>query len=96
MFCLLRNIQPRENRAVSFFALGEGWHNYHHTFPWDYKAGELGKWNVTAFWLRVFEKMGLAYDLREPSQDLVQKVIEKSGDGTYEWGTEVEDTEKDA
>ena len=23
-------------------ALGEGWHNYHHSFPWDYRTAELG------------------------------------------------------
>jgi len=27
------NIAPAENRLVSFCALGEGFHNYHHTFP---------------------------------------------------------------
>lgn len=29
-----RYISPAENRGVAFFALGEGWHNYHHVFPW--------------------------------------------------------------
>lgn len=76
---------------VSFLALGEGWHNYHHTFPWDYKAGELGKWNVTAFWIQFFALIGLAYDLKEPSKDLIRKVIEKHGDGKYI--SEVSETE---
>lgn len=26
---------------TSFWAMGEGWHNYHHVFPFDYKAAEL-------------------------------------------------------
>ncbi|KAF4085465.1 hypothetical protein AMELA_G00118840 [Ameiurus melas] len=30
------NINPRENRFVTFSAIGEGFHNYHHTFPYDY------------------------------------------------------------
>ena len=30
-------IGPVENRAVSLLALGEGFHNYHHTFPFDYR-----------------------------------------------------------
>jgi stearoyl-CoA desaturase (delta-9 desaturase) len=31
-----KKIQPSENAMVSIFAMGEGWHNYHHTFPWDW------------------------------------------------------------
>ena len=28
-----KRINPAQNLLVSFFALGEGFHNYHHTFP---------------------------------------------------------------
>lgn len=35
-----RDLKPAENRFVSTVALGEGWHNYHHMFPFDYKAAE--------------------------------------------------------
>jgi stearoyl-CoA desaturase (delta-9 desaturase) len=41
-----RFINPAENLVVAVLALGEGWHNYHHTFPWDYKTSELGKYSV--------------------------------------------------
>ncbi|XP_049530775.1 acyl-CoA Delta-9 desaturase-like [Anopheles darlingi] len=80
-----KRINPAENRAVSMVAMGEGWHNYHHVFPWDYKAAELGNYsfNVTTFWLDVFSKIGWAYDLKEPSKDLVSKTIAKYGDGTH-------------
>lgn len=27
------SISPSQNPTVAFFALGEGWHNYHHVFP---------------------------------------------------------------
>jgi len=33
---------PAENPIVSFFALGEGWHNWHHKYPFDYAASEFG------------------------------------------------------
>lgn len=74
-----------ENLAVSIAAMGEGWHNYHHTFPWDYKAAELGKYsvNLTTFWIDVWSKMGWAYDLKEPSKELIKKVILKHGDGSH-------------
>lgn len=76
-----RRIQPVENKVVSIVALGEGWHNYHHVFPWDYKAAELGNYstNLTTFWLDLFAKIGWAYDMKEPSKDLVRRVIHKYG-----------------
>uniref|UniRef100_A0A8D8B765 Stearoyl-CoA desaturase 5 n=2 Tax=Culex pipiens TaxID=7175 RepID=A0A8D8B765_CULPI len=79
------NIQPVENKLVSVVAMGEGWHNYHHVFPWDYKAAELGKYsvNVTTFWLDFFAKIGWAYDLKEPSKNLVRRTIMRFGDGTH-------------
>jgi len=78
-----RRIGPTEQPFVSFVALGEGWHNYHHTFPWDYKTAELGVGlNWTAHFLRFCQFLGLAYDLKSPSIDLVNKVATKYGDGT--------------
>ncbi|XP_058453624.1 acyl-CoA Delta-9 desaturase-like [Malaya genurostris] len=78
-------IRPVENKYISIVAMGEGWHNYHHVFPWDYKAAELGNYrtNITTFWLDLFAKIGWAYDLKEPSKELVQRTIDKYGDGTY-------------
>lgn len=66
--------------------MGEGWHNYHHVFPWDYKAAELGKYtvNTTTLFLDIFEKLGWAWDMKQPSKELVKRTIAKYGDGTYE------------
>jgi stearoyl-CoA desaturase (delta-9 desaturase) len=33
---------PAENPMVSWFAVGEGWHNWHHKYPFDYAASEFG------------------------------------------------------
>lgn len=75
-----KKINPVENIAVSIAAMGEGWHNYHHVFPWDYKAAELAhRFNITTFWIQAFAKIGWAYDLKEPSAELVRKTIEKCG-----------------
>ena len=39
---------PADNAFVCYAAFGEGWHNYHHTFPYDYSTGEWGPMlNVT-------------------------------------------------
>ncbi|KAF5302719.1 hypothetical protein FQR65_LT08461 [Abscondita terminalis] len=77
-----KSIKPTENIFVSFAALGEGWHNFHHTFPWDYKCSELYFINATALWIDLFAKIGWAYDLKRASNKLVQTVALKRGDGT--------------
>jgi len=33
---------PAENPLVAIAAIGEGWHNWHHKYPFDYAASELG------------------------------------------------------
>lgn len=33
---------PAENPAVAFLSVGEGWHNWHHKYPYDYAASEFG------------------------------------------------------
>lgn len=73
------NILPSENKLVSILAIGEGWHNYHHTFPYDYKAAELGKYslNLTTMFLDLFAKFGWAYDLKEPNKEYLKKRFHK-------------------
>jgi stearoyl-CoA desaturase (delta-9 desaturase) len=45
------------------------------------------KLNVTTFWIDMFAKIGWAWDLKQPSQELVRKTIEKHGDGSHPvWG----------
>lgn len=74
---------------MSFFTLGEGWHNYHHSFPWDYKAAELPGYglNASTAFIETMARLGLAYDLKTPSNELVEKVSLNKGDGTAsKWG----------
>ncbi|XP_029173699.1 acyl-CoA Delta(11) desaturase-like [Nylanderia fulva] len=70
-----RSISPTENAVVSFISCGEGWHNYHHVFPWDYKAAELGnyKLNIATAFIDFFAYLGLAYDLKTASAKIVKK-----------------------
>ncbi|KAL1491043.1 hypothetical protein ABEB36_011699 [Hypothenemus hampei] len=79
-----KHIQPTENPFVSFIAMGEGWHNYHHTFPCDYRTSELGtNLNWTASFIDVFAKIGWAYELKTTVPDLVKSIAKNKGDGTY-------------
>lgn len=84
-----KTINPSENKGVAMFAFGEGWHNYHHVFPWDYKTSELGtyKYNLTTAFIDFFAWIGWAYDLKSVSQEMVKSRVLRTGDGTHEvWG----------
>lgn len=84
-----RYINPSENIGVSVMALGEGWHNYHHVFPWDYKTAELGDYsaNTTTAFIDFFAKIGWAYDLKTVSAEMIKKRAERTGDGSHPvWG----------
>jgi stearoyl-CoA desaturase (delta-9 desaturase) len=54
---------PAENPIVSFFAVGEGWHNWHHQYPYDYAASEFGitsQFNPTKLFIDFFCVIGMA------------------------------------
>lgn len=79
-----RFIMPTESTLVGFVALGEGWHNYHHSFPWDYRAAELGsKYCLTTYVIDFLSYFGLAYDLKSAPFTMIQKRILRTGDGTH-------------
>ena len=55
------NIHARENIYVSIGALGEGWHNWHHKYPFDYAASEFGitqQFNPSKLFIDFFAYMG--------------------------------------
>ncbi len=90
------NINPVENRTVAAFAFGEGWHNYHHVFPWDYKTAELGNYraNYTTAFIDFFAKIGWAYELKSVSDSIIKRRVDRTGDGshaTWGWGDKDQD-----
>ncbi|CAM9264697.1 unnamed protein product [Chrysoparadoxa australica] len=53
---------PAENPVVSICAIGEGWHNWHHKYPFDYAASEFGvstQFNPTKMFIDGMAKLGL-------------------------------------
>ncbi|XP_020286501.1 acyl-CoA desaturase-like [Pseudomyrmex gracilis] len=72
-----KSMSPAENAVVAVLATGEGWHNYHHVFPWDYKAAELGNYsmNFATGFIDFFALLGWAYDLKTVSPDIVKKRV---------------------
>jgi len=72
-----------ESLAVSIAALGEGWHNYHHVFPWDYKTGELGNYfNLSTQFIDFFAWLGWAYDRKSVTPTMVERRANRTGDGS--------------
>lgn len=58
-----RAIKPTDNKLLAIITIGEGWHNYHHIFPWDYKAAELGNYafNLTTGFIDFFAWIGKCF-----------------------------------
>ncbi|XP_030559244.1 acyl-CoA Delta(11) desaturase-like [Drosophila novamexicana] len=84
-----KNINPSQSPYVSAFTFGEGWHNYHHVFPWDYKTAEWGRYslNMTTAFIDFFAKIGWAYELKSVAPETIERRVRRTGDGTHElWG----------
>jgi len=82
-----KSIYAAENTLVAYLALGEGWHNFHHVFPYDYRAAEFGgvtTKNITTMFIEYFSKIGLTYDLKAASNELIEKRILRTGDPSIE------------
>jgi stearoyl-CoA desaturase (delta-9 desaturase) len=74
-------LNNRENNGVIIGAMGEGYHNYHHTFPWDYRTSEFHSIvNLTSIFIEFFAKVGLAYDLKTVTPEIILKRKERTGD----------------
>ena len=61
---------PAENPIVSIAAIGEGWHNWHHKYPFDYAASEYGvmtQFNPTKLVIDAAAAVGLVYDASVPT-----------------------------
>lgn len=77
-------LKPVESEIVALLSIGEGWHNYHHAFPWDYRAAEFGsRYSVSTFIINVLAAAGLVYDLRTTPYTMVQYRALKAGDGSH-------------
>lgn len=83
-------MKPVESAFVSYLSFGEGWHNYHHAFPWDYRAAEFGtRYSFTTFLINLLAKTGQAYDLRTTTPQMIARRVQRTGDGTHIYHEEI-------
>lgn len=74
------NIEPRESCLVSIGALGEGFHNYHHTFPFDYSTSEHGSYfNFTTAFIDFMSFLGFAHNLRTVNPKMIKSRRDRTG-----------------
>ena len=62
--------ESRNNFIFGVLGLGEGWHNNHHAFPTSARHG-LRWWevDVSYYFIRGLQAVGLAWDVRVPSEE---------------------------
>ncbi|KAK7584079.1 hypothetical protein V9T40_005042 [Parthenolecanium corni] len=85
-----KNIRATDNKITWFATLGdEGWHNYHHAFPWDYKPSEWWGYQngIGTIFIDLCARLGLAYDLKTTSPEMSTKRRQRTGDlSCHVWG----------
>lgn len=63
---------PRDNHFVSLITFGEGYHSYHHEFPFDYRNGvRLHHWDPTKWLIKSLAWVKLATGLRQASREQI-------------------------
>jgi stearoyl-CoA desaturase (Delta-9 desaturase) len=64
----------RDSAIMAVLAFGEGYHNYHHSFPFDYRNGvKAWQFDPAKWMIWVLERVGLARDLRRAPEAAVLK-----------------------
>jgi stearoyl-CoA desaturase (delta-9 desaturase) len=69
-----KDASARDHWLVAILTFGEGYHNFHHRFPSDYRNGvKWYHWDPSKWMIAVCEKIGLARDLmRVPEASIVR------------------------
>ncbi|MBT0585847.1 acyl-CoA desaturase [Alteromonas oceanisediminis] len=68
----------RDNGVVALFTFGEGYHNYHHIFEYDYRNGiRWWQYDPTKWLIRGLSFIGLTWDLRRTPEERIEKAKAK-------------------
>ena len=74
-----KKVEPRENPWVSYATWGEGFHNYHHTFPYDYAISEMGlPFNPMKCFIDVMAYFDLVWDRKRVSKETAELAKNKN------------------
>ena len=65
---------PRDSWITAMLTLGEGYHDFHHRFPADYRNGvRPADFDPTKWWIWTLSKLGLATDLRRITNERIDE-----------------------
>ena len=66
----------RDNHLLALITYGEGYHNYHHTFQWDYRNGvRWWHYDPTKWLIGLLALVGLTKDLKRCSPAQIEKAF---------------------
>lgn len=69
-------ISARDNWLGAIITNGEGYHNFHHRFPNDYRNGiRWHDWDPSKWAIYLFSKLGWAWDLKKTPQSLIKEKL---------------------
>src|SRR5207244_1492082 len=64
----------RDNWFLAFFTFGEGYHNFHHAFPSDYRNGiRWYHWDPTKWVIGSLSLTGMSWGLKRTSHRLIER-----------------------
>lgn len=89
-------IGPTENMWVAIGAIGEGWHNWHHKYPYDYATSEHGiftQYNPTKLFIDTCYYCGLIWDRKRATSAWLRlkqaRMLEKANKDNKEYQKEL-------
>jgi stearoyl-CoA desaturase (delta-9 desaturase) len=90
---------PKDHIITALVTMGEGYHNFHHQFPQDYRnAIKFWQYDPTKWFITLLSFFGLAYDLKVFPENEVRKGVinmkQKKLDDekkTINWGTPLDE-----
>lgn len=66
----------RDNDFLALLTYGEGYHNFHHIFQWDYRNGvRWWQYDPTKWWISFCSWVGLARELRRVPEFQIRKAL---------------------
>jgi stearoyl-CoA desaturase (delta-9 desaturase) len=65
----------RDSALLALLTLGEGYHNFHHAFPGDYRNGvRWYHWDPTKWWICTLRALGLTWRLNRTPMERVRRL----------------------
>ncbi|OJJ38018.1 hypothetical protein ASPWEDRAFT_739310, partial [Aspergillus wentii DTO 134E9] len=89
---------PRDHLLTAMITLGEGYHNYHHAFPSDYRNGiKWWQWDPTKWVIWTWKQLGLASELQrfddpdiEKCRLRQQQIVLNQEKEHFDWGVPID------